>query len=115
VRIRDIAQAGGLLDRAVELGSNYVTGINFTAADPKPLEDEARRAAVADARGKAELYAEAAGVTLGPVVRIEEEQDQFGGPQPMMARSMAAESAVPVEAGEITFRARVRVDWALRE
>lgn len=115
VRIRDIAQAGALLDRAVTLGSNYVTGISFTVAEPKPLQDEARRAAVADAEAKARLYAEAAGVARGPVIRIEEQHDQYGPPQPFMARSVAAEAAVPVEAGEITFRARVQIDWALEE
>lgn len=116
VRIRDIAEAGGLLDRAVTLGSNYVTGIGFTVADPKPLENEARRRAVADARGKAELYAEAADVALGRVLAIDEREEQYG-PRPMMARSMTMEAAdaVPVEAGELTFRAQVRVDWALEE
>jgi uncharacterized protein len=116
VRIRDIAEAGGLLDRAVTLGSNYVTGIGFTVADPKPLEDEARRRAVADARGKAELYAEAADVALGRVLAIDEREEQYG-PRPMMARALTAEAAdaVPVEAGELTFRAQVRVDWALEE
>ena len=116
VRIRDIARAGALLDRAVELGSNYVTGISFTVADPKPLEAEARRGAVADAEAKARLYAEAAGVALGPVILIEERADEFEPPRPMMSRAIAAEAAdVPVEAGEITFRAQVRVEWALGE
>lgn len=115
VRIRNIAEAGALLDQAVTLGSNYISGLSFSVADPKPLEAEARRAAVTDAREKAELYAEAAGVDLGDVLLIEQRED-FGQPRPMMARSMAAESAdVPIEAGEITFRAQVRMDWALGE
>lgn len=115
VRIRNITEAGALLDQAVTLGSNYVTGLSFTVADPKPLKAEARRAAIADAREKATLYAEAAGIELGRVLLIEEREDH-GIPEPMMARSMAAESAdVPIEAGEITFRAQVRMEWALGE
>lgn len=112
VRIRNITQAGALLDQAVTLGSNYVNGLSFSVADPKPLEAEARRAAVADAREKAMLYAEAAGIALGPVVLIQEQEEY--GPRPMMDRAMAAEAAaVPIEAGEITFRAQVRMEWGL--
>jgi uncharacterized protein YggE len=37
-------------------------------------------------------------------------------PRPTMARAVAAEAAdVPVEAGEIIFRGRVRLDWALAQ
>jgi uncharacterized protein YggE len=115
VRIRNIGEAGALLDQAVTLGSNYVSGLSFTVADPKPLQAEARRAAVADARTKAALLAEAAGVALGPVLKIEERED-FDPPRPMMSRSMAMEAApVPIEAGEIAFRIQVRMDWALGE
>ena len=116
VRIRDLTRVGGVLDKAVTLGANSVSGPTFTVADPQPLEDEARRAAMADALRKGALYAEAAGVTLGPILRIEE---SFASPQPtfeMRAAKMAADSApVPVEAGELTYRAEVSVSWELGE
>lgn len=116
VRIRDLERVGAILDRVVTLGANSITGPSFTVADPTPLEDEARRAAVADALRKAELYAEAADVELGPIQSIAE--GFASAPQPMEAATMrleAADSSVPIEGGELTFEVRVSVSWVLEE
>ncbi len=114
-RIRDLARVGAILDLSVNLGANSVSGPNFGVADPQPLEDEARRVAMADAKRKAELYAEAAGVTLGPVVRIEESVQHRPQTFEMRAAMPAAvEADVPIESGELTFRAQVSVSWRLR-
>jgi uncharacterized protein len=115
VQIRDLQDAGGLLDRVVRLGSNAVSGLAFTVADPKPLQDRARRNAVADAAAKARLYADAAGVALGPILSIDERRQEF--PVPMMARAevaqAAADMAVPIETGEIAFNADIVVTWGI--
>jgi uncharacterized protein YggE len=115
LRIRDLAQVGTLLDTVVSLGANTVSGPIFTVEEPTALEDAARREAIADARRKAELYAEAAGVPLGPLLRVEE--GYGSGPQPVpmlaMARDMAAAPPVPIEAGELSFAAQVSVTWGL--
>ena len=114
VRIRDLGGAGEILDQAVSLGSNAISGLTFTVAEPKPLQNAARKAAMADALEKAELYAQAAGVSLGPIQTITE-AGGFRPPQPMaMARAEAA-FAVPIEAGEITYRAQVSVVWEIGE
>jgi uncharacterized protein YggE len=116
VRIRDLGNTGKILDTAVSLGSNTISGLNFTLAKPKPLHNAARKAAMADALEKAALYAEAAGVSLGPIRTITE---AGGGrpPRPVaMARAEAAfDGAVPIEAGELTFRAQVSVVWEIGE
>lgn len=115
LRIRDLGRTGVLLDQVVTLGANSITGPTFTVADPTPLEDQARRAAMRDAERKADLYAEAAAVSLGPIARIDESITSIQPPVPMgaMAREMSADAAVPVEAGELTFQARVSVSWDL--
>jgi uncharacterized protein YggE len=117
LRVRDLARVGALLDRSVTLGANSVSGPIFSVDDPAPLEDQARRAAMRDAIGRGELFADAAGVPLGPIYRIEERTGQFQQPIPMgaMAREMAADSAVPIEGGELTFRAEVAVSWKLAD
>ena len=116
VRIRDLGSAGEILDQAVSLGSNAISGLTFTVAEPKPLQNAARKAAMADALEKAALYAEAAGVGLG-AIRTITEAGSIRPPQPMaMARAEAAfASAVPIEAGEITYRAQVSVVWEIGE
>ena len=116
VRIRELERVGAILDQGITLGANSVSGPSFTVADPKPLEEEARRAAMRDALKKGELYAQAAGVELGPIFRIEESYSR--PPQPLQAAAMrmeAADSAVPIEGGELTFEAQVSVSWLLAE
>ena len=116
VRIRDLARTGEILDRVITLGANSISGPMFAAAEPAELEDQARRAAMRDAIGKAELYAQAAGVTLGPIMRIEENISQWPEPIPRaaMARESAQDAAVPIEAGELTYQAQVSVSWQLQ-
>lgn len=117
VRIRDLERAGQILDKAVTLGANSISGPSFTVADPSALEDLARKAAMRDARRKAVLYAEAAGVTLARILRIDEVGD-FSPPPMPMARTMKAEAfdaAVPIESGELAMIARVAVSWEIAE
>ena len=49
----------------VSAGANDIGGINFTVSNASKLLDDARAQAIADARRKAQIYAKAAGVTLG--------------------------------------------------
>ncbi|MBS0125176.1 SIMPL domain-containing protein [Thetidibacter halocola] len=112
VRVRNLDSLGGVLDAVLEDGANRFSGLGFGLQDPAPLEDEARRAAVADALARARLYAEAAGVDLGPILSINES----GGvrPMPMDAPMFAARAeAVPVAAGETGLSASVTIVFAL--
>jgi uncharacterized protein YggE len=116
VRIRDLKMTGPVLDAMVKLGANAISGPIFGVAEPRDLEDQARRAAVRDALAKAALYAKAADVTLGPIARIEE--GFSGGPQPAPMMAMAREAAydsVPIAAGELTFQAQINVTWEIAE
>ena len=113
VRIRDIAAVGAVLDKAVSLGVNQGGDISFTVSDPAPLRTAARKDAVKDATATATALAEAAGVPLGAVFSIDS-ADQGTPPQPMEMARMALAAApmdksVPVEAGENTVRATVRM------
>jgi uncharacterized protein YggE len=113
VRVRALDGLGGLLDTVLETGANTFNGLEFGLAEPEPKRDEARAAAVADARRKAELLAAAAGVTLGPIVTIAEDQG-MDAPQPMFRMEAAmASDAVPVAAGELTVTARVTIVWEI--
>jgi len=114
VRVRDLASLGGVLDKAVNVGANTINGVTFSVADPSKLYDEARKAAFADARQKAELYATAAGEDLGKIVNISESQG-YNGPQPYMMKvaADAASSPVPIATGELSFQINVQVTWNL--
>jgi uncharacterized protein YggE len=76
------------------------------------LLDEAREQAIADARRKAEIYARAAGVTVGAPLSISE----AGVPAPITFRRMAtgAAEAAAVAPGEEMLQVTVNVSWAIK-
>lgn len=115
VRIRDIAAAGGLLDRVVRLGANQIRGVEFAVSDDAALLDEARKRAIAEARRKAELYAEAGGFRLGRLLQVAESGGQMPMPAPMMRMeaAMADMKTVPVQAGEQEIRVGVQVQFEI--
>lgn len=115
VAVRELASLGMILDRSVNVGANTINGISFSVADPSDLFDQARRAAFADAREKAELYASVADGELKEVISISESQGYNEPlPSPMYAKAeMAAGAPVPVEAGELSFAINVSVQWDL--
>lgn len=115
IRLRDLGLLKTVFGAVVEDGANGFGGLRFAVQEPAPLRDAARKAAVADAKARAALYAEAAGVSLGPVVRITE--SSAGVPQPMMmARAeMVADAGMPVAAGEMEFSASVTMVFAIGE
>lgn len=118
VVIRDLSILGQVLDRSVDVGANTISGPHFGLADRQTVVDRAREKAAADALRKAELYAAALNVTLGPILTISE--GQVAVPQrPVMARAMMADAAeaapVPIEGGDIDLTAEVSVTWSLAD
>ncbi len=115
VKLRDVAGAGDLIDKAVSDGANNLGGISFGFADDKPLMAKARENAVEDAKEKAAALARAAGVSLGPIIQI---QDGYvsGPPMPYMeARAMAMDAkGAPIAAGESTMTASVTLIYEIR-
>jgi len=109
--IRDIGKVGDVLDRLVAAGVTNVGNIEFLHANPSKILDQAREAAVADAKRKAEIYAKASGVTLGRVVWITEDPE-YAPPMPMMAKVSAAMPA-PISAGEDSLRVRITVGFGI--
>lgn len=114
VKLRNLEKAGGVIDKAVSAGANRLDSISFGFADPKPVMNEARKDAIADARERAALYADAAGVRLGPVMQISDSAAPGPGPLPVMERmDMAKNQAVPVAIGESTLSANVTIVFAI--
>lgn len=115
VRVRDLGALGEVLDAVVKDGANRLGGVRFDVLDPEPLLNAARRAAVADARAKATLFADAAGVSLGDLIRLEE-QGAGLRPQPMMEmRMMADSSAIPLAGGEVSLQASVTLVYGIAD
>jgi len=112
IRVRDVTKVASVIDTLVGAGANEIGGINFVVSQASKLLDEARERAVADARRKAEIYAKAAGVTLGAPLGISEEGNSAPAPYRRMAAGMAA--SAPVAQGEETLQVTVSVSWAIK-
>lgn len=104
VTARELTKLGPVLDAIVKAGGNQMHGITFRFNDPESLLDQARRKAMTDARRKARLLAEEAGVILLAPCRIRE-VTAMPPPRPLMLHAlgrgaMPADSSMPVAAGE---------------
>lgn len=114
--VRKLDTMGQILDQVVGKGSNQIHGITFSIDDPRPLEDEARKRALVDAQRKARLYAEGAGITLGPIMSILEHIASPPIPLSVKAQRMeaAADGAVPVSQGEQVVSVQISISWEIR-
>jgi uncharacterized protein len=113
VKIRQLDKLGDILDRLTAAGATDVGGIEFLHSDLSKALDQAREAAVADARRKAELYAHAAGASLGPVAWISEDAG-YAPMGPMQAmRQRAAAAPVPILTGEDELQVRITVGFEI--
>jgi uncharacterized protein YggE len=115
LKVRNLPDAGRLVDALVAAGANQISGPTFRVEDSAGTLDAARTAAVATARARAQLYAAAAGMHVARIRSIVE-----GGEQPearnvimvTASRKMAAPSS-PVEPGEVTLAATVTMVFEL--
>lgn len=113
IKLRDVTKVASTIDTLVGAGANNIGGINFMVSAASKLLDDAREQAIADARRKAEIYAKAAGVTLGAPISISEE----GAPAPVFRGKMVAApmAITPVAQGEETLSVSVSVSWAIKQ
>ncbi len=112
VTIRQIAKVGEVLDRLLTAGATDVGNIEFLHSDISKALDQARKAAFADARRKAELYAHAAGLTLGSVAWITEDSGSIPPVAMKALRTTGGMAApVPIAAGEDTLQVRITVGF----
>ena len=118
VRLRDITQLGATIDALVAAGATEIYGVRFGLADRDDLARRARAAAMADARQRAEDYAQHAGLAVGEVMRIREHA-LLSGPRAGQNRALAfarsgAGDGTPVAEGELEVAALVEVVFRMR-
>ena len=72
VKVTDMDSVGRLIDEAFAAGANTLNGISFSASDTDEARDESLKAAVGEARAKAEVLAEASGLKITGIETISE-------------------------------------------
>ena len=117
VRVDDLAKLGQVLDVAVGAGATSVSGLRFDLKDRAGAEQAALQRAVADARVQANTAAQAAGMKVEKVLRIEVQRQAVSPPpRPMyaMRAEMAASAEPPIAPGELEVKAVVTMTSAIR-
>jgi hypothetical protein len=97
--MHDVSASGAVIDAAADAAGNdvRVQNLSFSIADDGALRAQARTAAVTQAKEKAKQLADAAGVSLGPLLSITE-GSSTPPPMPYAAQAKALND-VPVEPG----------------
>lgn len=115
IRTTKLADAGRLVDAAIKAGANEVQGPEFGLVNADSALDEARTAAVARGRARAELYARAAGLRVKRITSINEgSAGPDPGPRPMLRAAMAESAdAPPVQPGEISLSVQLTMSFEL--
>jgi uncharacterized protein YggE len=113
VRWHTVDTVGKTVDAIVQEGGATNISVGFGLNDPKAAQAQARSLAIADARSRAEAMASAAGVKLGPVVRV---TDLATYSRPPVDYAMGAAAAAPptqIPVGQMDVQVSVEVDYAL--
>ena len=116
VLIRKAADAGTIIEAVVSAGGDNVQlgGVIPTTLNPAIATEEARAAAVTNAKSKASSYAKLLGTSIGKVLSLEEQSSPiYSSPFPMAKAGAADAIAVEIDLGEQDVTVTITVRWAL--
>lgn len=116
IQVHDLSKVGDVIDAAIEAGANQLHGLSYELREDGEAKRAALRQAVEKARSEAEAVADALGLQLRGVERVEVGDIGFRPPVPMMGRAMAMEAAMvstPTEPGQVRVDATVTVMYRL--
>lgn len=116
VRMTDIGAVGGAIDSAAQAVGNGITlsGISFSISNQSHLLARARAAAMASASTEATQVARGAGLQLGPIVKVTDEENSSSGPIYPAYAATASGSSVPVAPGRQPISVQVSVVYQLK-
>jgi uncharacterized protein YggE len=116
VQVRDLAKLSDVLTKSIEAGANNVNGITFGINDSQQAYKDALKAAMQDARGKAEAIAEAAGIKQISDVPVSVDETSYSYTPVEYKNVERAEdlaAGVPVSEGQLTINADVSVTYEI--
>jgi uncharacterized protein YggE len=119
ITIRDITKAGTVIDEAGKAGADQISGITFGRDKELDIVKQARIAAMADAKAKADQLAQAGSFAIGSPINVIE----LGSSNPGIAYDKAmgagavaapmAQSTV-IESGQLKVYVNVQVTYAIK-
>ena len=114
VHVADLSKLADIVDNSVSAGATTVNSITFDVSNRSDLEQQARTAAVKDARAHADTLAAAAGVTITGVFSISETQMATPFPYPMAAGLAADAKSTPVMPGTSSVSLTISVVYTIQ-
>ncbi|RFU69133.1 DUF541 domain-containing protein [Peribacillus saganii] len=111
ITVENINQTGTILDTAVKNGANYAANIEFLISNPEEYYNRALTLALKNALGKATTIAQTLGVHLIKTPTLVEEISQAPAPVLLKSAEFAASQTTPIQPGEQTIRAKIRVEY----
>lgn len=112
VTMRDLERVGDILQAAINAGANSVYSLQFAIDDAESFKTQAREKAIQDSQTRAQTMADAAGVTLGPAIRIVETTAGTVAPRTNYDAA-EADKSVPIESGELEVTVAVSVVYEI--
>ena len=119
IKLEDISKYDNLMNAIFDAGVNRIDGISFGVKNKEKLLQEARVAAIDDARKKALLYAVSLDQNIGKAIQIREVNSHFNDIQPvermskMSLGSPANGNDNTLAVGKIAIKAQVNVAFEL--
>lgn len=117
ITVRNIAQAGTVIDTAFAAGSNTLENVTFFASDDSAARDQAYAEAVAAALHKGDIIAEAAGLRVHSIANIAENIDNGWHETEIKMNALAMEAdaatGVDIQASNVTVSAEVNITFTL--
>jgi hypothetical protein len=119
IKLEDISKYDNLMNAIFDAGVNRIDGISFGVKNKEKLLQEARVAAIDDARKKALLYAVSLDQNIGKAIKIKEVNSHFNDIQPvermskMSLGSPANGNDNTLAVGKIAIEAQVNVAFEL--
>ncbi len=114
VTVRDISQAGVVIDTAVNAGANNIYGLTFGLSDTTELGNQARVDALQDAQKRAELIAQSIGVSLGQITNVTEGGNYQAVPYSAMASGLGGgDGGAPISGGSLVVDSYMSVTYSI--
>ncbi len=111
VTLRNLDKAGSVIDAGVDAGANQISGPNLVRSDVSAIYRQALRAAIANAKGKAQTIAAASGLHLRRITDVSESSS--GPPLPFTDAKAGTAASTPIETGTSLVEATVSVTFAV--
>jgi uncharacterized protein YggE len=110
------SKAGSIIEAVVTAGGDTVQlgGVIPTTLNPSAATEDARAAAVANAKSKASSYAKLLGTSIGKVLSLEEQSSPvYSSPFPTAKAGAADAAGIEIDLGEQDVTVTITVRWAL--